>query len=268
MTHEPRVARAGAQPRLGRGRIRVPIAVPSPTRTITTRDVRRYVDEHVFAPNGAQRVGIELEWVTRAASPNALPPPSELRSLLDGTLPGSSKITFEPGGQLELSGPAHTGTAAAITAMAADMDVARRALASRGIDLVGIGLDPTGLRNRVTDEPRYAAMEAYFDAHWPTGRTMMRNTAAVQVNVDLGDFGAVDLRWQRAHDLAPVLAAAFANSPVRRVGRAERLAVDAASRCGADRRRAARVRAALSGYERTGRVDGVRARSSGHVHPG
>jgi len=204
--------------------------VPSPTRTITTRDVRRYVDEHVFAPNGGQRVGIELEWVTRAVSPNALPSPDELRSLLEGTLPGSSRITFEPGGQLELSGPAHAGTAAATTAMAADTAVARSALAARGVDLVGIGLDPTGPRARVTDEPRYAAMEAYFDAHWPMGRTMMRNTAAVQVNVDLGDFSAVDLRWQRAHDLAPVLAAAFANSPFDASGapsgwRSTRLAV-------------------------------------------
>jgi glutamate--cysteine ligase len=59
---------------------------------------------------------------------------------------------------------------------------------------------------------------------------MMRNTAAVQVNLDLGDFGAVDLRWERAHDLVPVLAAAFCNSPFDATGtptgwRSSRLAV-------------------------------------------
>ena len=129
---EPRVARAGAQPRLGRGRIRVPIAVPSPTRTITTRDVRRYVDEHVFAPNGAQRVGIELEWITRGTSPDAPPSPSELRSLLDGTLPGASRLTFEPGGQLELSGPAHRGRGVRPSRRwPPTRGVARSALASR-----------------------------------------------------------------------------------------------------------------------------------------
>ena len=204
--------------------------MPSPTRTITTRDVRRYVEEHVFAPNGAQRVGIELEWVTRAPSYDTLPSPDELRALLDGPRPGSSRLTFEPGGQLELSGPAHPGPAAAIAAMAADVDSVRTTLAGRGVELVGIGLDPSGLRSRVVDEPRYEAMETYFDAHWPAGRTMMRNTAAVQVNVDVGDFGTVDLRWQRAHDLTPVLAAAFANSPFDVTGapsgwRSTRLAV-------------------------------------------
>ncbi|MFI5046372.1 MAG: glutamate-cysteine ligase family protein [Acidimicrobiia bacterium] len=204
--------------------------MPSPTRSITTRDVRRHVDEHVFAPKGAQRVGIELEWITRAPSRDLLPSPSELRMLLGPTLPGSSRLTFEPGGQLELSGPAHATAAAATAAMAADVAAARTALAARGVELVGIGLDPTGLRNRVVDEPRYEAMESYFDARWPMGRTMMRNTAAVQVNVDLGGFGTVDLRWQRAHDLAPVLAAAFANSPFDASGaptgwRSTRLAV-------------------------------------------
>jgi glutamate--cysteine ligase len=97
--------------------------------------------------------------------------------------------------------------------MAADVAVARDAFTPHGIDLVGIGLDPTGMRERVTDVSRYAAMEAYFDTRWPQGRTMMRNTASIQVNVDLGSPGQVDVRWRRAHDLLPVLAAAFANSP-------------------------------------------------------
>lgn len=204
--------------------------MPSPTRTITTRDVRRYVDEHVFAAHRGRRVGIELEWVTRVPTGEPLPSPATLRRLLDGALRGSSRLTFEPGGQLELSGPAETGVASATAGVAADVDAARAALESHGIELVGIGLDPGGLRERVVEEPRYAAMESYFDAHWPMGRTMMRNTAAVQVNVDLGDFGAVDQRWQRAHDLAPVLAASFANSPFDASGapsgwRSTRLAV-------------------------------------------
>jgi glutamate--cysteine ligase len=58
-------------------------------------------------------------------------------------------------------------------------------------------------------------MEAYFDAQCAAGRTMMRATAAVQVNVDLGDRAATaEARWRRAHDLGPTLAAAFANSPL------------------------------------------------------
>jgi glutamate--cysteine ligase len=38
------------------------------------------------------------------------------------------------------------------------------------------------------------------------------------VNLDLGEFAAVDLRWELAHDLVPVLSAAFANSPFDATG--------------------------------------------------
>ena len=69
------------------------------------------------------------------------------------------------------------------------------------------------LRDRVLDAPRYRAMEEYFDTHWPAGRTMMRHTASIQVNLDIGEPGDVADRWRRAHDLGPVLLAAFANSP-------------------------------------------------------
>jgi glutamate--cysteine ligase len=42
---------------------------------------------------------------------------------------------------------------------------------------------------------------------------MMRQTAALQVNVDLGDARERPDRWSTAHALGPLLAAAFANSP-------------------------------------------------------
>lgn len=194
--------------------------MPAPTRCITTRDVRRFVDEEVFAPpaaarhpnhGGASRVGIELEWITRVGG-SPLPPVGELGAAI-GELPRASRLTFEPGGQLELSGPALPGVGAAVRAMAEDVAAAHGAVAAHGVDLVGVGLDPTGLRERVVDAPRYRAMETYFDTRWRAGRTMMRNTASVQVNLDLGSPAEVDVRWQRAHDLLPVLAAAFANSP-------------------------------------------------------
>jgi glutamate--cysteine ligase len=62
-------------------------------------------------------------------------------------------------------------------------------------------------------------MEEYFDTAWPEGRTMMRKTASVQVNVDLGTPETVDPRWHLAHDLGPLLTACFANSPFDGSGR-------------------------------------------------
>ncbi len=174
-------------------------------------------------------MGIELEWVTRVPADAVTSAPAAIGATL-GTLPGGSRISYEPGGQLELSGPASPGVGAAVRAMTADVAVARDAAADCGIELVGIGLDPSGLRDRVVDAERYRAMEAYFDTRWPDGRTMMRNTASIQVNLDLGSVAEVDVRWRRAHDLLPLLTATFANSPFDTTGtvtgwRSTRLAV-------------------------------------------
>jgi glutamate--cysteine ligase len=187
------------------------------------------------SPGSVRRVGIELEWlaVARAGQDRAgqdragqdragqdragqdragqAGDPTTLAALLPA-LPGGSRITFEPGGQLELSGPPASGPGPALAAMRADTAVVRATLDAAGFDLVGTGID-TRDRSRVLHLPRYEAMETYFDTEWPAGRTMMRNTASIQVNVDVGPADAVDERWHRAHDLGPVLTACFANSP-------------------------------------------------------
>ena len=48
---------------------------------------------------------------------------------------------------------------------------------------------------------------------------MMRNTASIQVNVDIGAPTRSTRAGSRAHDLGPVLTACFANSPFDAVGR-------------------------------------------------
>src|SRR5262249_59325114 len=123
--------------------------------------------------------------------------------------------TFEPGGQVELSSPPLRGIGPACASIASDAAALSADLAGRGIGLVGLGLDPGPPRARCIDAPRYEAMETYFDAPCAAGRTIMRSTAAVQVNVDLGASRAdAERRWHRAHDSGPLLAAAFANSPL------------------------------------------------------
>jgi glutamate--cysteine ligase len=190
--------------------------VPAPTRSLSVADVHRYVDEDVFlSPLGSPpggRVGVELEWILAGRDATA-PPPAALASLLPSPLPGGSRLTFEPGGQLELSGPVATELGAACRAMRVDTAAVRDALRPLALDLVGTGLDARTDLPRVLDAPRYRAMEAYFDTRWPAGRTMMRNTASIQVNLEVGTATATDARWHLAHDLGPVLTACFANSP-------------------------------------------------------
>ncbi len=133
-----------------------------------------------------------------------------------GPLPGGSRVTFEPGGQVEVSSPPRTGPAQACAVTSADMAVVDPAIRRLGLDLVGIGLRPLETRRRpVVDHPRYRAMAAYFDGEGSSGRTMMCSTASLQVNVDIGDDEQSQAaRWRLAHRLGPVLLGAFANSPL------------------------------------------------------
>ena len=72
-------------------------------------------------------------------------------ALTDQPLPGGSALTWEPGGQIELSTPPLDGPGAACAALAADLDVVRDRLASTGHTLVGTGLDPHRTPTRILD---------------------------------------------------------------------------------------------------------------------
>jgi glutamate--cysteine ligase len=56
-------------------------------------------------------------------------------------------------------------------------------------------------------------MEAFFDDDGRAGRTMMCNTASIQINVGLGPEADTAFRWELANALCPTLIATFANSP-------------------------------------------------------
>ena len=90
------------------------------------------------------------------------------------------------------------------------MRVLRDALDDADIILEGSGLDRLRPPERVVDAGRYRAMETYFDALGPQGRTMMCNSASLQVNIDV-DGDPADA-W-RAASLAAPLVAEFFNAP-------------------------------------------------------
>jgi glutamate--cysteine ligase len=189
--------------------------MPAARRSITTRDVRQLVDDQCFLPSASGRIGVEVEWLAVCLSDLDQTVQPELVGEAGAELPAGSRLTFEPGGQVELSSPPLRGIGPACASIASDGAALTADLAERGIGLVGLGLDPGPARSRCVDSPRYDAMETYFDAQCAAGRTMMRSTAAVQVNVDLGATEAeAERRWHRAHDSGPLLAAAFANSPL------------------------------------------------------
>jgi glutamate--cysteine ligase len=197
--------------------------MPGPDRSLTLGAARDHVLKRCFAPCGADLIGLETEWlVVKGDDLTAHVPFSrvQMATAKAQPLPAESAVTYEPGGQLELSGLPVATVGAACEAMHTDIIAVERALAAAGLTLVGEGMDPGRLPYRVVHTPRYAAMEAFFDADGPDGKRMMSSTAALQVNIGLGeDAGTAQERWLLTHALGPTLVAMFANSPVR-AGRA------------------------------------------------
>ncbi len=126
-----------------------------------------------------------------------------------------ARLSFEPGGQVEVASAYHATPQAAMGAaakVAADLamvcDAQHLRLAAAGIDVWSPGTAPQQLR-----QARYPAMDAYLGTRGPAGRTMMRDTCALQLNLDLGTGSEARARWETSNLLAPVATASFACSP-------------------------------------------------------
>lgn len=181
--------------------------------------------ESLFAgtDDGSRRVGLERELIAYRHADLASPVPlAELRTALAGV----PDVGFEPGGQIELH-PDPADTAAAAVALLEQRErAARAALAGIGVHLAAVGLDPWRSPERLGLQlggDRYVDMDRHFDRIGPAGRRFMRQSAGLQVCVDLRPGAEGLVQWRAANLVAPVLAALFANS---RVCEGRRLATD------------------------------------------
>jgi glutamate--cysteine ligase len=184
---------------------------------LTIDAVYEYMDEVCFKKGPPGTVGVETEWLVVDPGDHAMDVSLDrVRELMgaDGSFPGGSRLTFEPGGQLELSSQPRPDAAAACRSMQADLVHTRRQLAAGGLALAGNGIDPHRAPLLQETAERYNCMFAYFGTK---GLPMMCSTASVQVCLDVGaDQADAIRRWQLAHALGPMLVAAFANSPIYR----------------------------------------------------
>jgi glutamate--cysteine ligase len=129
-------------------------------------------------------------------------------------IPGRAVISFEPGGQIEISTVPCAGASVLARLVASIVLPLRARLADEGVRLESVGIDPLNDARSIPLQlpvERYQAMTAYFERIGPFGIRMMRQTAAIQVALDRGERPAE--RWRLLNDLAPYLIAVFANSP-------------------------------------------------------
>lgn len=165
------------------------------------------------------KVGVEQELVVRDTRTGGTAEIERLRAAVAGTT-YAEHVTFEPGGQLELSLPVRASATEAAEGLVDAVTSVREAVAGEGIELLDDALDPRPSVPRRVHCPRYDAMESHFDSIGPAGRVMMRRTASTQVCVDWwpGEEG-----WEQYRALllsGPWIAAAYARS----TGPASRLA--------------------------------------------
>lgn len=212
----------------------------SPTSELSSvNDVCRVLTELVWPDTQSEdRIGIETEVfpiLTDDGRPLRRLPlkgPGGVRHLTEDALgphpetpyiptAGGGRITFEPGGQIEHSSAPHSDVDSVFAEIDPIWDALEAQFAEHQARLVPLGLDPW---HCVEDVPqqleagRYRVMERYWDARWPEGAVMMRNTCSLQVNLDAGSGEVRSQRWEVANLMAPFLSAMFSTSPTTKVG--------------------------------------------------
>jgi glutamate--cysteine ligase len=129
----------------------------------------------------------------------------------DGT-----KITLEPGGQLELSGD----PLATVDEVARELQDHLAELAAPsaelGIAWLGLGFRPWGGLDDIEWVPkgRYAVMRAELPRRGRRGLDMMKRTATVQANVDYADEDDAERKLRAALNVTSAVTALFASSPL------------------------------------------------------
>jgi glutamate--cysteine ligase len=131
------------------------------------------------------------------------------------SLPDGGRVSFEPGGQIELSSATSPTASGLIRDLRCASDLLEGSFEPEGMILEAVGVDPY---NAVADvplqlhRPRYERMARYFDSIGESGARMMRQTASLQINVENGPEPYE--RWALLNSLAAYITAIFACSAV------------------------------------------------------
>jgi dimethylhistidine N-methyltransferase/glutamate--cysteine ligase len=169
------------------------------------------VDAATRAPAGidrslgvVRRIAAQLGWNECRSTKAAM---SEFRT------PDSGRVTFEPGGQLEYSAPPALSLSELTRDLQRVVEHVRAAMAPAGIMCAALGIDPVNPIEATTlqlDAERYRRMDRHFASVGKFGARMMRQTASLQICLDVGDDPYE--RFALLESLSPYVIAIFANS--------------------------------------------------------
>jgi glutamate--cysteine ligase len=129
---------------------------------------------------------------------------------------GDERITVEPGGQIELSGPALVSAEAGRRVLVAHLAEVRALAEPLGIHFIAGGFRPFGTLDDVPWLPkrRYKVMRAYLPTRGRLGPEMMKRTATVQANLDFADEADAASKLRTGFGVTSLVTALFAASPI------------------------------------------------------
>ena len=134
---------------------------------------------------------------------------------LIGLTKDGANISLEPGGALELSGAPLETIHETCDEVNVHLKEVKDISDEIGVGFIGLGAAPTWMHEQMPLMPkgRYKLMDAYMGKVGTMGRTMMRRTSTVQVNLDYSSEADMIQKLRVGLALQPVAVALFANSP-------------------------------------------------------
>jgi glutamate--cysteine ligase len=131
-----------------------------------------------------------------------------------------SRITLEPGSQIELSARALATLDEVRDELDRFVSELRDVSCEIGVCWLPLGMQPLSHADdvRVIPKPRYAIMTRYLPTRGALALWMMRTTAGMQVNLDVMSPAEAAQKLRLALRLCPAITALFANSPLSEGG--------------------------------------------------
>ncbi|HVF41544.1 MAG TPA: glutamate-cysteine ligase family protein [Pyrinomonadaceae bacterium] len=126
-----------------------------------------------------------------------------------------SRMTVEPGGQVEFSGAPHRRLGEVERELRRYLSRLREVAAANRLAFVAVGFDPLRAigEQRWFPKMRYEVMRPYLASRGARAWDMMCRTCSSQTNLDYGGVEDLAKKFLVGNRLAPVVTAIFANSP-------------------------------------------------------
>ncbi len=175
-----------------------------------------------FVSDGLRKIGIEEESIVYTFENKRIPvnPGNEfsavdLLRVLNKKIDSNGYYSLEPGGQIEWSSKPFSNLNDLQESMNNHHLVFEETISEHNLKMVPYGVDPKYSPDDIEliEEPKYQIMDKVFGENGTKGSWMMKNTASIQVNIDIINSKDLEEMVYLADCLHPIAAYLFANSP-------------------------------------------------------